>query len=96
MIIDGNESYEADCLYIPQFVEKDGVEYTLNELNNSAFENCNNLNGIVLPQTIKVINEYALANCPGLISDVEENNKIFCDSNHTYYLKNNNTYYCLG
>ncbi len=46
-------------IVIPPTIDYNGKEYTVNNIAKSAFCNCINLKEVILPNTIKVIGEYA-------------------------------------
>ncbi len=61
-------SGEDSVLDIPSTVTYDDVEYTVNEISNSAFYSNSNLSEVNIPDTITTIGRYAFQNCESLNS----------------------------
>lgn len=57
-----------EIVVIPQAVLHEGVTYQVLKVGNYAFKDCNGLVAVVLPDTIKGINDFAFAGTPQLIS----------------------------
>lgn len=69
-----NEGYEAVSysgnVTIPSSVRYNDIVYTVEIISNSAFANCTELTGVVLPSTLKRIQYYAFQGCTNLKSIV--------------------------
>jgi hypothetical protein len=78
------------------------ISNNVTSIGEGAFYGCRNLSGdLVIPNTMESIANYAFYGCNGLMGTYTAdagypNNKISCDSDNVYYIKNNKTYYCLG
>ena len=70
--------YEVDVV-IPAKVTKDGVEYTVTSIANTAFKNSDLLMSVVIPETIGSIEAEAFANCPRLSRVVYNASNAVCD-----------------
>ena len=62
----GNSNYVAGDVIIPPTVIYGGNEYTVNEIGNNAFINCNELRSIELPNTILNLRFGAFCGCQKL------------------------------
>ena len=51
---------------IPETVEIDGSTYTVTEIGENAFKDCNNLSSVTIPNTVKTIENWAFYRCYGL------------------------------
>lgn len=59
------DEYKGD-LVIPESFTHNGTTYTVTKIENSAFECCDNLNSITIPNTIKYLGEAVFITCFGL------------------------------
>ncbi|MDE6266505.1 MAG: leucine-rich repeat domain-containing protein, partial [Muribaculaceae bacterium] len=72
--------YEVDVI-IPASVTKDGVEYAVTSIDNTAFKDSELLMSVVIPETIRNIQAGAFANCP-ILTKVNYNAiEAICDDN---------------
>ena len=55
-------------LNVPTFIKDNGNIYKLTEIGQSAFENCEDLVSIVIPETVTSIDMYAFSRCTNLTS----------------------------
>lgn len=62
-IVKGAGSFKDKELFIPPFVEHNGVKHTVTCIGKSAFADCKKLSSVVLPPTITSIEEYAFYEC---------------------------------
>ena len=53
-------------IVIPETVEIDGSTYTVTEIGENAFKDCNNLSSVTIPNTVKTIENWAFYRCYGL------------------------------
>ncbi len=67
-ITDKSQGKYKDSIAIPQMVLHEGVIYQVLKVGNYAFKDCKNLNTVIIPNTIKGVNDYAFANTPQLRS----------------------------
>ena len=66
-------TYNSDDLYvgvivIPQIVGHEGTVYSVTGISDSAFENCDGLTSVVIPESVTRVGNYAFRNCAGLTS----------------------------
>ena len=67
--LDSYPSYSGDVIIPEQFVYA-GTNYTVTSIGGHAFENCNSITSITIPNSIKSISEYAFYKC-GKLSAVK-------------------------
>ena len=72
-----------DAVVIPSTIEHNGINYTVNEIDYDAFNDCTKLTSITIPATVTKIPGAAFANCAGL-------QQIVVDPNNTSYDSRNN------
>lgn len=83
-IIDRNNKYVSvkkntyvcptGILTIPKFVEKNDVTYTVTNIEERAFANCDGFTNVNIPDSVTTIEDSAFANCEGLTSIVIPDN----------------------
>ena len=56
-------SYSNDIVNIPETVNYNNRTYTIVQIGDYAFFGCSNLNAIIMPNSIKSINEFAFREC---------------------------------
>ena len=70
------------ALVIPSVVEHEGVNYSVTSIGAGAFELCNNLISITIPNTVTSIGNLVFYGCSGLVSiTVEAGNPIYDSRN---------------
>ncbi len=70
------------ALVIPSVVEHEGVNYSVTSIGAGAFELCNNLISITIPNTVTSIGNLVFDGCSGLVSiTVEAGNPIYDSRN---------------
>lgn len=67
-----NETIPKD-LIIPQCVNIEGNQYTVTEIDVSAFSDCSTLETVEIPQTVEIIHQEAFSNCKNLKRIVTHN-----------------------
>ena len=67
-VTDKSQEKYKEYVVIPQAVLHEGVTYQVLKVGNYAFKDCDGLIAVVLPDTIKGINDYAFAGTAQLIS----------------------------
>jgi len=83
----GNKIERDDTAFIPPVVEKDGMEFPVVGICESAFSNFPKLRKIVIPNTIETI-DWNMLNCQSLESiEVDVNNASFCSCNGVLFTK---------
>lgn len=65
-IVKGAGSFKDKELFIPPFVEHNGVKHTVTCIGKRAFADCENLSSVVLSANITGIEDYAFYRCSGL------------------------------
>lgn len=63
---DGNKP--AGELNVPQTVEKDGITYTVTSLGDVAFNGCDSLTSVIIPDSVVEFGNAVFQQCTGLIS----------------------------
>lgn len=58
-------SYKG-IVHIPEKVEYEGITYTVTSIGKSAFEKCNSLTEVTIPNSVTVIDDYAFRECGNL------------------------------
>ena len=66
--VSGASDKSIEIITIPATVENDGKQYTVARIGAAAFMNYVNLKEIVLPETVKSLDQYAFAGCTALTS----------------------------
>ncbi len=66
VIREGNYSFVTGEYEIPAQVDIDGIVYTVTEIGNNAFANCERMTGLTIPETVTTIGQSAFCGCPGL------------------------------
>ena len=61
------EKYSGEVV-IPSSITSEGQEYKVTIIGGGAFEGCNGLTSISIPNTVTSIDAYAFKNCSGLTS----------------------------
>ena len=74
-------------IVIPSIVVSEGISYTVTTIGESAF-NCDELNSIVIPNTVKEIEKMAFYKCPNLTSVVMSNSLTTIGKEAFYGCKN--------
>jgi hypothetical protein len=75
---------------------------SVTSIGSEAFSKCNNITSVTIGSNLQVLGERAFLGCTKLITDYDivndayPNNKISCNDDNVYYLRNDETYYCLG
>ena len=54
----GDKKYEGD-ITIPSFVKINDTEFSVTSIGNSAFEDCNGLKSVTIPNSVTSIGDYA-------------------------------------
>ena len=62
-----NKKYKG-IVEIPSIVTHEGVDYTVIKIRESAFERCNTLTSVIIPNSVTYIGDYAFYYCTGLTS----------------------------
>ena len=75
-------------LNAPAEIEVDSVIYQVTGIGNEAFVDCDQLDSIVIPETVKTIGAYAFANCTGTLSITIPNTVDSIGENAFLYVKN--------
>ena len=60
----------AGELIIPGYVEHEGITYTVVKICQSAFDYCQDITAVVLPNTIRRIGAQSFYHCTGISSEV--------------------------
>ncbi len=84
---------------IKSSIEYKGVSYAVTSIGNSAFEYCNSLTNVVIPESVTSIGNYAFRCCDSLISiEVSEQNANYKDVDGNLYSKDGTTLiqYAIG
>ena len=63
----GDTKYKGEIV-IPDHVSYNGKDYTVTSIESSAFQNCNGLTSITIPNSVTSIGSYAFYKCSGLTS----------------------------
>ena len=69
---------------IPSIVQYSGVQYTVTEIGNSAFESCSSLTSITIPNSVTSIGKSAFSNCSSLTA-VTIGNSVTSIGNYAFY-----------
>ena len=72
-VIKSADYTELTDIVIPETVEIDGKTYTVTSIGKDAFEYCNKITNVSIPNTVVEISSYAFFNCDNLISMVIPN-----------------------
>ena len=75
--------YTGD-IEIPASVTHNGIEYSVTSISNYAFQSCNKLTSIILPQSVTNIGEDAFSDCFGLSSIAIPNSVVTIGANAFY------------
>lgn len=59
------EEYKGD-IEVPESFTLDGITYTITQIDRCAFEECKELNSIIIPNTVKSIGDMAFCHCNSL------------------------------
>ena len=81
------EEYKGD-LVVPESFALGGVTYTITQIDRCAFEECEELNSIIIPNTIKSIGDLAFCHCHSL-SHVQLPSSLDSIHERTFYLCEN-------
>lgn len=95
-IIKGKKKYSDKTYIIPETVTYNSEVYTVTELGEKAFHECENVTKLVLPNTVRVIRDDAVQNCafedfvfPTSLEYIENNAFAWTLIDHcTYDIKN--------
>ncbi len=63
-----NANYYSGEIVIPATIIFEGTEYNVTLIGDDAFRNCEDLNSIIISESVKSIGEYAFSACRGLSS----------------------------
>ena len=72
-----NSSSYTGSIIIPNTITYDGTIYTVTSIGNNAFEYCNNLTSITIPNSVTEIGDYAFYGCRGLTSVISNITNVF-------------------
>lgn len=61
-VTSGDDNYRGKVT-IPSSIEKDGVTYAVSSISNFAFEYCNGLTSVTIPNSVTTIGDYAFSGC---------------------------------
>ena len=64
--LSSNESFTGTTAVIPETVEIDGTEYTVNQIGNSIFQNNTTIETISFPSTITTVGSRVITKCTAL------------------------------
>ena len=78
-LLAGSPAYSGDVV-VPATVKKGDEEYTVVEIGQNSFDKCTGLTSLTLPNTIKVINAYALRGCTALTSLTLPSSLVFANT----------------
>ena len=76
-------------IILPESVQNNGVTYTVTRIGNLAFYNCNEITGIVIPNSVTMIGTKAFWNCSGLTGNLTIPNSVTTINSYAFY-------YCSG
>lgn len=71
--VDSNEEKYAGAIEIPMQVTHDGVSYRVTRIGEKAFQSCNELTSVVIPDGVTSIGKFAFDTCEKLTSVVIPN-----------------------
>ena len=66
-VVKGDKQYSGDVV-VPATITVDGVEYAVTAIGKQAFQFCDKLTSIVIPEGVMVIGDEAFVTCPFLTS----------------------------
>lgn len=66
--VTNNPNLYSGRVEIPEWVEYDGIKYSVTSIGNSAFSNCRSLNSIIIGNNVTTIGNKAFYGCKNLIT----------------------------
>ena len=81
---DYNRVYTIVTAVIPETIVSGGVTYTVTSIGDHAFENCQKLTSVTIPNTVTSIEPYAFARCK-VLPEIDIPNSVKTIWNHAFY-----------